>query len=249
MRAQLKIYGVQLSQEVRTVIRVLLNKKLPGEVDVTVPGWNKENGTRENEYRKKVQNATSPGLEETDSGFLLGEALAIMTYLCTKHGWTDLYPNDPQRRSTVDPLLPYHHRSFKEATLAFFAPKVRPDLGLAEPVIEMSRRIFTNGLKAMETQWLANNQYLAGDSPTVADMAAYVELGQLKKEFTNTFDYSEFSNVSRWLDDMTKLDGHDDSHLVLKELGDISQGAPEMERIMGANMKGIEIVNKKIAEM
>ena len=60
---------------------------------------------------------------------------------------------------------------------------------------------------------------------------------------------SEFSNVSRWLDDMTKLDGHDDSHLVLKELGDISQGAPEMERIMGANMKGIEIVNKKIAEM
>ena len=64
---------------------------------------------------------------------------------------------------------------------------------MAEPVIEMSRRVFTNGLKAMETQWLANNQYLTGDSPTVADMAAYVELGQLKKEFTNTFDYSEFS--------------------------------------------------------
>ena len=172
-----------------------------------------------------------------------------MTYLCTKHGWTDLYPDDPKRRSKVDSILHYHHRSFKEATLAFFAPKVRPDLGLAEPVIEMSRRVFTNGLKAMETQWLANNQYLTGDSPTVADMAAYVELGQLKKEFTNTFDYSEFSNVSRWLDDMTKLDGHDDSHLVLKELGDISQGAPEMERITGANMKGIEIVNKKIAEM
>ena len=55
--------------------------------------------------------------------------------------------------------------------------------------------------------------------------------------------------MSRWLDDMTQMDGHDDSHLALKELGDISQGAPEMERIMGANMKGIEIVKQKIAEM
>jgi glutathionyl-hydroquinone reductase len=113
----------------------------------------------------------------------------------------------------------------------------------------MSRKVFTKGLKAMETQWLADNKYLTGDAPTIADMAAYVELGQLKKEFTNTFDYSDFPNVSRWLDDMTQMDGHDDSHLVLKELGDISQGAPEMERIMGANMKGIEIVKQKIAEM
>ena len=249
MSAPLKIYGVPMSQAVRTVIWLLLNKKLPFELVVTVPGSPKANGTRDPEYMKKFPNATIPGLEETDSGFLLGESLAIMTYLCTKHGWTDLYPDDPERRSKVDSILHYHHRSFKEATLAFFAPKVRTDLGLAEPVIEMSRRVFTNGLKAMETQWLANNQYLTGDSPTVADMAAYVELGQLKKEFTNTFDYQGFSNVSRWLDDMSKLDGHDDSHLVLKELGDISQGAPEMERIMGANMKGIEIVNKKIAEM
>ena len=209
MSTPLKIYGVPMSQAVRTVIWLLLNKKLQFELVVTVPGSPKPNGTRDPEYMKKFPNATIPGLEETDSGFLLGESLAIMTYLCTKHGWSDLYPDDPKRRSKVDSILHYHHRSFKEATLAFFAPKVRPDLGLAEPVIEMSRRVFTNGLKAMETQWLANNQYLTGDSPTVADMAAYIELGQLKKEFTNTFDYSEFSNVSRWLDDMTKLDGHD----------------------------------------
>ena len=157
MSAPLKIYGVPMSQAVRTVIWLLLNKKLPFELVVTVPGSPKANGTRDPEYMKKFPNATIPGLEETDSGFLLGESLAIMTYLCTKHGWTDLYPDDPERRSKVDSILHYHHRSFKEATLAFFAPKVRPDLGLAEPVIEMSRRVFTNGLKAMETQWLANN--------------------------------------------------------------------------------------------
>ena len=180
MSEPIKIYGVPMSQAVRTVIWLLLNKKLPFELVVTVPGSPKGNGTRDPDYMKKFPNATIPGLEEPDTGFVLGESLAIMSYLCTKHGWTDLYPDNPEQRSKVDSILHYHHRSFKEATLAFFAPKVRPDLGLAEPVIEMSRKVFTKGLKAMETQWLADNKYLTGDAPTIADMAAYVELGQLK---------------------------------------------------------------------
>ena len=44
MSAPLKIYGVPLSQAVRTVIWLLLNKKLPFELVVTVPGSPKANG-------------------------------------------------------------------------------------------------------------------------------------------------------------------------------------------------------------
>ena len=66
MSAPLKIYGVPMSQAVRTVIWLLLNKKLAFELVVTVPGSPKPNGTRDPEYMKKFPNATIPGLEETD---------------------------------------------------------------------------------------------------------------------------------------------------------------------------------------
>ena len=49
MSATLKIYGVPMSQAVRTVIWLLLNKKLPFELVVTVPGSPKANGTRDPE--------------------------------------------------------------------------------------------------------------------------------------------------------------------------------------------------------
>ena len=39
---------------------------------------------------------------------------------------------------------------------------------------------------------------------------------------------------------MTLVKGHDDVHLVLAELGDISQNPPVMEDLMGANIKGLK---------
>ena len=44
---------------------------------------------------------------------------------------------------------------------------------------------------------------------------------------------------------MTKVEGHDDAHLVLKELGDISQNPPAMEDIAKANIAGF----KRILEL
>ena len=48
---------------------------------------------------------------------------------------------------------------------------------------------------------------------------------------------------------MSQLKGHDDSHLVLSELGDISKTPPEMEDLMTANIKGFKHIAQKLTEI
>jgi len=66
-------------------------------------------------------------------------------------------------------------------------------------------------------------------------------------QFTNVFDLTPFPNVVRWLHDMTQVEGHDDVHVVLKELGDISETAPEMEAIKNANKQALRALKAKLA--
>ena len=249
MTNKLKIYAVPMSQAVRAVLWVLFNKELPFELVLTIPGSKDENGSRHPDYLSKFPNGTIPALEDPESGFLLAESHAIMCYLCNKNEWTDLYPNQHEARAKVDDFLHYHHRNIKEASVGYFAPMARPDLGLTEDVINMSKRLFINGLRALETQWLEKNSFITGDEATIADIAAYVEVGQLQSQFTNLFDFEPFPNVTRWLNAMTQLKGHDDSHLVLSELGDISKTPPEMEDLMTANIKGFKHIAQKLTEI
>ena len=249
MSSKLKIFGVPMSQAVRTVLWMMLYKKLPFELIITAPGSPKENGTRHPSYLEKYPNGTIPGLEDPETGYLLSESIAIMCYLCNKHKWDDLYPEDPELRGKVDHYLHYHHRSIKEASAGYFAPILRPvDLGLSEDLINMSQRIYNNALKALETQWLKKNKFIAGDHVTIADFSAYVEIAQLNTQFDlESFYglliylmYSEFENLSRWLKDMSELPYHDDVHMVLTKMGDISETVPEMEIIMKANLETLK---------
>ena len=207
------IFGVPMSQAVRTVLWMMLYKKLPFELIITAPGSQKENGTRHPSYLEKYPNGTIPGLE------------------------------DPELRGKVDHYLHYHHRSIKEASTGYFAPILRPDLGLSEDLIDMSQKMFNNALKALETQWLKKNKFIVGDHVTIADFSAYVEIAQLNTQFTNLYDYSDFENLSRWLEDMSKLPYHDDVHMVLPKMGDISETLPEMEIIMKANLETFSHLN------
>ncbi|MDA9636090.1 glutathione S-transferase family protein [SAR86 cluster bacterium] len=242
----IKIHGVPLSQAVRAVLWVLFNKELPFELVLTVPGSKAENGTRHPDYLNKFPNGTIPALEDPQTGFLLAESHAIMCYLCNKYEWVDLYPKGHEERAKIDDFLHYHHRNIKEASLAYFAPMARPDLGLTDDVINMAKRLFKNGLNALENQWLKKNNYICGDKATIADMAAYVEVGQLQSQFTNLFNFEPFPNINRWLERMTQMKGHDDVHLVLSELGNINITPPVMEDLMGANIKGFKHISNKI---
>ena len=90
---------------------------------------------------------------------------------------------------------------------------------------------------------------MTGEQLTLADFAAYVEIGQLQPGFTNVFDFEPFPNVQRWLDEMKRVDGHDAVHVVLAELGDISVEPPSMEAIRSANKNALRALKRKLSEL
>ncbi len=242
------LHGVPFSQPVRAVMWLMLYKRLPFEMALINPGSKGETGSRNPAYLAKNPGGTIPMIEETDTGFTLGEAHAIMCYLSNQHGWDDVYPTDFRARAQVDWYLHYHHRNVREASAGLVAPKIRKDLDIPESVQQEKRATFTRALEAMETGWLATSRFLVGETPTLADFAAYVEIGQLQPGFTNVYDFAPFANVRGWLDDMKRLDGHDTAHVVLVGIGDISVEAPTMDTIRNANQHTLRALKAELAE-
>ncbi|MEM8766859.1 MAG: glutathione S-transferase family protein [Pseudomonadota bacterium] len=243
------LYGVPFSQPVRAVMWLLLHKKTPFEMVLTNPGTTGENGSRHPDYLARNPAGTIPTIEDPETGFALGEAHAILCYLANKHGWTDFYPADPEGRARVDWYLHFHHRNVREASTGLVAPKIRKDLNIPEAMQQAAQATLTRALKAMETGWLANGAFLAGDSPTIADLAAYVEIGQLQPEFTNVYDFEPFPKVRRWLEACKAIDGHDTVHVVLAELGDISKEPPSMETIKNANKNALRALKALLEDL
>ena len=235
----LKVYGVPFSQPVRAVLWLLLLKEKPFELVLINPGSMGNNGSRNPDYLAKNPAGTIPCIEEPDTGFTLGEAHAIMTYLARTEGWTDVYPADEQARAKIDAYMHYHHRNVREASVGLVAPKVRKDLDIPAAMQEGAKRSLSNALRTLNEYYLADNQFLFGERVSIADLAAYVEIGQLRPEFTNVFDMSDYPNVMAWLNAMQMVKGHDAVHVALSELGDISVDAPDMEAIKRANFAAV----------
>ena len=231
----IRLYGVPFSQPVRAVMWLMLYQKTPFEMVLINPGSSGETGSRHPSYLAKNPAGTIPTIEDVESGFVLAEAHAIMTYLCDRFGWHDVYPTNLEDRARIDWYLHFHHRNVRDASTGLVAPKIRKDLNIPESVQASAKATLTRALEALDTSWLAERKFMAGDHLSIADFAAYVEIGQLREGFTNVFDFAPFPNVRRWLDLMATVDGHDDVHVVLRELGDISVEPPPMERIRDAN--------------
>ena len=243
------LYGVPLSQPVRAVMWLLLLKKMPFKMVLINPGSKGDNGSRNQGFLAKNPAGTIPCIEEPDTGFTLGEAHAILTYLSAKNGWTDVYPEELRIRAKIDWYLHYHHRNVREASLGLVAPNIRKDLNIPEAVQQSANRTLTIALKSLENGWLAESNFLVGDSMTLADIAAYAEIGQLRPQFTNLYDFSSFPKIERWLNRMEQVDCHDDVHIVLSKLGDLSKGAPTMESIINANKSALSALKARLENL
>ncbi|MEN9313610.1 MAG: hypothetical protein RIS35_3 [Pseudomonadota bacterium] len=243
------LYGIPFSQPVRAVMWLLLHKRMPFKLAPVSPGSKSEGGSRSPEYLAKNPGGTIPTLEEPDTGFVLGESHAILCYLANRHGWDDVYPTDPQRRAKVDWYLNWHHRNIRDASIALIAPKIRKDLNIPEVIQQSAQANFARALRTLETGWLAQSRFIAGEQVTLADFSAYGEIGQLQPGFTNVFDFTPYPNVQRWLEEMKRVGSHDDAHVVLSALGDISAEAPSMDAIKAANVRALGVVKQRVAEM
>ena len=249
MSSPITIYGVPFSQPVRAVLWLMLFKQMDFELSLVNPGSSSEKGSRHPDYLAKFPTGTIPSLEDKETGFVLSESHAIMCYLSNKYDWIDLYPSNLEERAKVDSYLHLHHRNVREASIGLVAPKVRKDLDFPEAFLKMSQANVEKAFKAIEDGWLSHSRYLIGETLTIADMAAYVKIGQLQSIFTNIYDFEPFPNISMWLKNMQKVDHHDVIHVALYELGDISKEAPAIETIISANKKGVVAIHEELAKI
>ena len=139
MSNPLIIYGVPFSQPVRAVLWLMLYKQKPFEMVLINPGSSSEGGSRHPDYLAKFPTGTIPSIEDKETGFVLSESHAIMSYLCNKYDWNDLYPSNHEERAKVDSYLHLHHRNVREASIGLVAPKVRKDLNFSEDFLKISQ--------------------------------------------------------------------------------------------------------------
>ena len=126
---------------------------------------------------------------------------------------------------------------------------MRKDLKFSEDFLATSIANVEKAFNAIENGWLSDSSYLVGETMTIADISAYVEIGQLQSIFTNVYNFDPYPNIRRWLNDMKNIECHDDIHVALYELGDLSKDAPSMETIINANKKAFKVIQGKIENL
>lgn len=221
----IRLYGVPLSQPVRAIAWACLMKHKPFNLVLTVPGSAGKSGSKADSFLSKNPLGQVPLLEE-DSGFMLAESSAILTYLCEKHAW-DLYPSSAADRARVNSYLHWHHSGTRQLARVF-GPMVRPDLKVPPEEMEQRRRQAQDAVELFERAWLASGDgFIAGlPRPSIADLLAYEEVAQALPEYLNLGpDLGAYPRLLDWIGRMKALPKYEPAHVVLATLGDLTAPA------------------------
>lgn len=134
-----------------------------------------------------------------DNGVVLADSNAILVYLANKYGHGRWLPTDPVGAARVQRWLsvaagPLHAGPATARLITVFGASNN-----AEDVIARSHNL----LKVID-QELNNNTYLAGDAPTIADIAGYTYIAHAPEGNVSLQDYA---NVRAWLARIEALPG------------------------------------------
>jgi glutathione S-transferase len=252
--SKLTLYGVPLSQPFRSVAWTLLQKRVRFQVQLVVPGSpHKKTGSTGEDFRALTGGRTTqvPVLrddddnnnEDSSSSFVVHESPAILTYLCQKYGWADLYPaHDLRQKTSVDMYLHWHHEGTR-CLSRLIQPALRPDLSshphhpTRDELHEQSRAM----LGRLDGAWLSRDGYLASTShPTIADILCYGEVSQVAMLGAASLD--GYPNLAAWTARMKEVEFHDEVHVALTNLGDVvaESDVPMMKRLGGATKAGLQ---------
>jgi glutathione S-transferase len=154
-------------------------------------------GTTTPEFLAKDPAHLTPLLEE--EGLPRGslwESIAIMSYLCNKHGLDRFYPTDPGQRAMIDSancyLLATVYPLLARATYPTLRfPQYAGEVGTSEADDAMKAKAAKDAEAALaepldvyNTFFLAGRPFIGGDSPSIADMRLCASL-----EFLKAIDY------------------------------------------------------------
>ncbi|XP_062125597.1 glutathione S-transferase 1-1-like [Drosophila sulfurigaster albostrigata] len=132
-----------------------------------------------------------------DNGFSLWESRAILTYLIEKYAKDDsLYPKDPQKRAVVNQRVYFDLGTLFKALAEYYYPQFQKKEADPEQFKKVEEALsFLNS-------FLEGQQYLAGDSLTVADIAILSTIASFQAV---GLDISKYSNVAKWYENGSKV--------------------------------------------
>mmetsp|Transcript_20117 Transcript_20117/g.56755 ORF Transcript_20117/g.56755 Transcript_20117/m.56755 type:complete len:256 (-) Transcript_20117:378-1145(-) len=229
----IRLHGVPLSQPFRSVAWALLQKRLPFDFKMAVPGSSRKGGTGSEDFLELNPTGNVPFLEHGQTR--ISEAPAILAYLCQSNGWTDLYPYDTAGplKAKIDEYCHWHHGNIRQLAAAYFAPLVRPDLPADPSQLQSFRTRSTRALGLLETAWLADSPFIGGaDQFTIADLMAYEEVGELAPHFMNLVSYQPYPKIKSWMSRMQQAPYHTEAHAALYAMGDLSSVLPGDKQLM-----------------
>ena len=124
------------------------------------------------------------------------ESCAIMAYLCNTHGFEQFYPSDPGRRAMIDNAMFYVigtlYPLITRATYPVLSfPQYPGEVGSSDADAEAKARAqqvatdaIAEPLDVFRAFFLDGNQFIGGESPSIADIRLAASL-----EFLNAIDY------------------------------------------------------------
>lgn len=217
---KLYLYLDLMSQPARSVLGFCLLNKIDHEVvDVYISkGMNISE-----DYLKINPHGEIPTIklvEDNGQEFILYESCAILRFLShyfkTEEYWYNR--SDLKRRALIDQYLDWHHSN----TRANIAPYFFNNFALPkflESGIKVQKRPHDEKemkviLKYLDER-LKNSKYIVDDTISIADLMLYNELIEL---FPLNFDFSNYKNISNYIDKISEIEVLKKVNSVLKKV-------------------------------
>uniref|UniRef100_A0A7R9ZE42 Glutathione S-transferase n=1 Tax=Pseudictyota dubia TaxID=2749911 RepID=A0A7R9ZE42_9STRA len=220
----IRLYGHYGSQPFRSVAWLLKINEQPFEfikVDPTT------GATKSKEYLSKFPLGLIPAVEDVEENFRLSEGSAIMIYLCQKYGWETWYPsNSNTQTARIHEYMSHHNEGTRTITRKVFRPVLERAI-LRKGVLTDEdsfgfKEIMSKRGKIFQDAFLSRSKFIAGESPTIADLLAYTEIAQVNQAMG--FSYVGLPRLQTWLNEMSHLPHHDDVHRTVFKMGGIISG-------------------------
>lgn len=167
------LYHFPYSQHARRVVSLLEAARLPYELRHVDMG--------KGEHLSAAYLAINPNHQVptlVDGDLVLHESNAILRHLCHKHGLTDWYPAEPAHRARVEQWLDWNQCRLSPAVIDIVRNKVfLGEKGDKDAIARGEAKL--RELAPILEAGLQGDEYLAGASPTIADLSVASNLFQL----------------------------------------------------------------------
>jgi glutathione S-transferase len=140
-----------------------------------------------------------PVLEDGD--FRLTESSAILKYLAEKTG-SEAYPKDSRQRARVNERMDWFNTGlYRELGYGAIYPQTLPHHKREHAVVQAAHLAWgcekaRRWLTILDRDIVGSNSYVCGDQITLAD---YLGIGMITLGEVTRFDYSAWTNLSRWI--------------------------------------------------